>query len=442
MKKIIKFVFSMILLIGLLFSCSNPSDIIVPKGGNDSITNLPVIDLRIKNADGQAIARLAEDDNYEFSYKYLEIGGNPKMGLLTDEEAKNILSFEDDPKGIKINFTMPEKYDDYDLNWFELVYIDGNGNWSTRQQVERFVYAGKREFSWLYPLVIPGHTVKFSIQIMMGRGEAETNFQIFYEVTPRHGIGIVDDLPAEYDESKYISYNNGKVSLNDVIPPDSSTIVTKSLGYWGAEHSDKSQVWDGTSNMFNCYPGGIQLDYYGSPTDFYLFTESSSEKPYFFIQCGYDYTIEGYEGLSFASPRICTNPIENNFFTLPSTSRSFSNTKMVTTDSGYEVSFSGDTPLDGLFITNGLNSFEHDIFSQAHGIYFFEGNVYFVVVNESGYSLKDSISINSCANELKFTETGFEIKVLSYSLDTDVPEISGQLVYTRQEGIEKIVIKK
>lgn len=431
MKKILKFALPMIFATGLLFSCSlfssptgsSAGESTTTGGGNDEIKDLPVIDLRIKNAAGQSISRAAEDEAVEFSYKFLEIGGNPKLGLLTREEAKNILTFEDDPQGIKINCTVPEKYDS--INWFELVYIDGNANWSTRQQADWFVYGDKRNFSWLYPLVIPGNTVKFVIQLMMGANENEANFQIYYEVTPVHGIGIVDDLPAGYDESKYISYSNGKVSLNNVIPPDSSTIVTKSVGFWGAEHSSKVQVWDGTSDMFSYYPSNIKLDYYGMPTDFYLFTNGVSSKPYFFIQCGYDYTIEGFDGLKFASPRICTDPIENNFFNQSLELRSFSNTKMETTDSGYEVTFSGDTSLDGFFMADTTN--------PVYGMYFYKGNCYVVEVKDNGYLMLNDmvISLYENAYGIAFTETGFEVR-----------DNQGQVTctYTKQDDIKSILI--
>ena len=424
MKNILKIVIPLIFVTGILLSCSDSTRSTTGIDGSDS-TDLPIIDLRIKNSDGQALLRSVGNETYEFSYNFIEIGNGGKLGLLTEDEAKNILTFEDAPNGIKINFSKPESYDIDSFLWFELVYIDGNGNWSTRQQVDRSVFAGKRSFSWLYPLVIPGRTVKFAIQILMGDNESQTNFQIYYEVTPKHGIGIVDDLPAGYNDSNYISYDKGKVSFNNVIPPDSSTVVTKSLGFWGAEHIEKYKIWDGTSQMFDCYASNITLSKYGLPTDFYLFTERTCDKPYFFIQCGYDYTIEGFDGLNFATPRICMEPIVNDFFTLSPESRSYSNTEMKNIDSGYEVTFSGDTSLDGFFITDTTN--------PMHGIYFYNGKIYGVELKESGYSLLWSADIKRVAYNLKFTETGFEF--FDYQEET----IS---IYTRQQDIKSIVVSE
>ncbi len=320
----------------VLFSCNQAAssdDTKKTSGGTEkpagSSTN--EVDLRNKDKSGTSVKRSAAADADDDAPIGVYVKKDPtcKFGPLTDEDLEKLISFEDDEKGFKINYTTPEALKDYVL-LTRIIYIDKNGNWSTRQNIDRYAINEivnskahvKDSYSWVYPLVLPGNTYSFAIQFQyytptvyskdaFGLVSAGPDFQLFYSVTPKHGIGIIDDLPEDYNSPDFTVFEDGVFSLKNVIPVESESSVIKSIGLYGTNLSDKYwtdfQWIDGYDEEITDEPDSaitIDMTKRGKVTAY----------PYVYCQFMYKYYLKDYDDCDFQTPEFCSEIIENTFF--------------------------------------------------------------------------------------------------------------------------------
>ena len=243
MKKQLLFFISFFLF--ALVSCSDSNSSL------KEISNPPsFIDLRNKSFSEKSMSKKSIGSNIGIGC-YIGKDNNSKcFGILSNEDLKSIVSFEDDKIGFKINYNTPKKLEEYSLIT-RIVYIDGNGKWSTRQNINYAAinefnidtgsYVVKSQYSWVYPFVLANKTYKFAIQFQYSKEKISNppDFQLYYEITPLHGIGIIDDLPYNWNSSDYVSIKDALVSINNVIPVESSNGVFKSIGLFGT-HSNNT----------------------------------------------------------------------------------------------------------------------------------------------------------------------------------------------------------
>ena len=212
-----------------------------PATNSTSASSTTILDLRNKNSSGTSVTRTINNNGAIGVFLEKDLGSQ-SFGSLTDTELENIVSFSDAENGFTINYTTPESLRDYQL-MTRIIYIDNNNNWSTRQNIEQSAInitdnTGthvRSSFSWVYPLVVPGRTYKFAIQFQYSKNGVTNppDFQLYYHITPQHGIGIIDDLPRGYNSSDYTNFSNGVFSLQNVIPVESEVPVQKSIGMFG-----------------------------------------------------------------------------------------------------------------------------------------------------------------------------------------------------------------
>ena len=314
-----------------LISCSQANN---ESGSGDTQKE---VDLRNKNDSGKSVKRSAAPDTDDAADtdedapigKYVKKDPDCRYGSLTDEDLEKLVSFEDDEKGFKINYTTPEALKEYAL-MTRIIYIDNNKNWSTRQNIElaainkvvgsdAFV---KDSYSWVYPLVLPGKTYTFAIQFQYYKatvsstgfnvGEAGPDFQLYYSVTPKHGLGIIDDLPEDYNSVEYTEFKDGVFSLVNVIPVESEVKLQKSIGLYGTTSSTKywetgEFAWvDGYDEDITDSASATILDMTkrGKVTDY----------PYVYCQFLYKYYLEGFDDSNFQTPDFMSQIIKNTYF--------------------------------------------------------------------------------------------------------------------------------
>ena len=279
------------------------------------------IDLRNKDNTGNSIQREAvNSSDSEIGYFYGTDEGEIDFGGLTEEDLRALISFADDENGVKVTYKAPEKYKN---NYFmtRMIYIDGNGHWSTREtpnydKLNARVYNSETgnfekisEYSWVYPLVLPGKTYKFSIQFQYTGGP---DFQLYYLVTPKHGLGIIDDLPKGWVSSDYSKLEDSVFSLIDVIPVETKGVVKKSIGLWA---NDIKEYW-GTSTFVGCYDEDIENEESATFVDLKKMNYFTDKK-YVFCQFMYKYYLEGFDDCDFQTPDILTPFTENTYFSIP-----------------------------------------------------------------------------------------------------------------------------
>ncbi len=312
MKKLLLLVTA--LTVFALISCSQTSG----DSDSDSASDPDVteVDLRNKNSSGTSVSRTAANNNESIG-EYVKTDDDYNYGPLTDADLENLISFEDDEKGFKINYTTPASLREYKL-MTRIIYIDNSKHWSTRQNIEMYAINEnghvKDSYSWVYPLVLPGNTYNFAIQFQYSK-DGDPNppdFQLFYRVTPKHGIGIIDDLPEDYNSADYTDFEDGVFSLHDVIPVESEVKLQKSIGLFGTKSSDK--YWTGDFKWIDGYDEDITDD----PDSATIMDMSErgtvTDYPYVYCQFMYKYCLEGFDGCNFQTPEFVSEIIKNKYF--------------------------------------------------------------------------------------------------------------------------------
>lgn len=305
------------------------------------------VDYRIKDAAGNAVARAAEDEDpsYDFSYKLLEslpnFNGDAKMSYIhykagnktiteTSGEnfdlLKNAISFEDCEEGIKFKFTKPEDYDNVTYIGFQLV--DKNGQRSTTPVLENSFYEGKDNLEIIFPLVIAGQKANFWVMLDNGN-DAQPAAYFFYEVWPAHGNSYVEALQEDYEETDYISIDDGcKMSLHKVIPP--KTIKPLKHGITLFEQDGEGPAWVGgeVNRLYGTLEeasevevqagiDGVEADYVLDLKAFMTEEHKLNEPKGFshiFVEFNYTFEMEDVPGYTFATPAIKPVPVENELF--------------------------------------------------------------------------------------------------------------------------------
>lgn len=309
MKKLVLVLIS-ISFVGLFLACS--SDVKSPYNSK------PIIDLRNKDVNGNNVSRNAIAPSEEPIGKFVRKEIDHYYGSLTDEDLQSMISFEDDEKGFKINYKTPDKLKGKDYFFLtRIYYIDGNGNWSTCQNLNSdFVNEDSHvvdEVSWVYPLVLPGKTYTFAIQFQYANndpeGEKGPDFQLYYEVTPKHGRGIVDDLPKGYDSVSYTSFENGIFSLVDVIPPESEYELLKTGALWSIDENTSHWLVTANRKWLRGFDEEITDEQSALVKDFNGFV--TTDLPYVFCQFSYKYYLEDFDYCYFNTPGFTSKIIDN-----------------------------------------------------------------------------------------------------------------------------------
>lgn len=314
-----RFVFILFyLLLFVLFGCSSEKDYSIKQ-----------IDLRNKDTKGNVVTRNVSDEDSKdvFNVEFLRIEdyrGN--VDLLSEDDIKDLLTFEDDTEGFKINFKNPEKMKDYNVD-MNVCYVDDNYNASTRQILDYFwlnnykeeegCYVVRENVSWVFPLIIPNKKCQFLFHISFnGKNGSDDgiSFMSIYEITSAHGIGIIDNLPKGFKSYEYTSVENGIFSLHDVIPVESKQ-VKKSINIFS---SNRSEVhWDPTGQWIGALTEDITDE---ENSEFCMDLnkiENTSDAPYFFCQFQYQYELEGYDYCTFNTPEFLSYITENTIFSIP-----------------------------------------------------------------------------------------------------------------------------
>lgn len=304
MKKIIFLLFMCLMLVG----CPSGPKI------------LSLIDLRNKDLNGN-ITRSVVTSEFSYSYEGLDQSINSSTGPLTEEDVKSLITFSDDPNGFRVTYTDSPKLDNYTISYIDIHYIDGNENFSTKQNLTSYCRnefaLTKETFSWVYPLVNPGKTYKFSVRIKWYCNEnTSDNFtlQIFYNITPTHGIGMIDDLPRNYDSSDYVTLENKLLTIHDVIPVESTDVVEKQVQIFGKKTN--SDHWITEVHHVKSYRVEITSFDDNSAITFDFSNENlETELPYLFCQFMYTYTLEGYDYCKFYTPEFLSPIVKSSNLT-------------------------------------------------------------------------------------------------------------------------------
>lgn len=276
-----------------------------------------VVDLRNKDSNGVSVSRAAAND-LEFHWEFIEKDAGSRYGDITDVEIDSLISFEDDQEGFKVNFTNLERLRQYTL-LMRIIYMDGNQNFSTRQEIhyselnDLQIGGSVKNYSWVYPLVIPGKTCKFAIQFQYFTSDGTApDFQLYYNVTPLHGIGIIDDMSSEAKNADHFRIDGTTVYIEDVIPVEAEGTIFKKFGIFTKDDNTSGQWQD--MKWLEGYSEAIS-DEQGSATtiDLSRITSKSASK-YFFFQFNYGYNIEGYDFCEFATPDFISSIHPNELF--------------------------------------------------------------------------------------------------------------------------------
>ena len=333
MKKLLLAAFALSAFV--LISCSNDST----SGNSGTNSDNPpaptndtraTIDLRNKDSSGVSVSRTARTAEEDAPIgKFLKLDSNANYtGPLTDEDLQSMISFEDNEKGIKVNYKTPASLNEYAL-YVYFRYMDNNGNWSTRQDFDLFSMHDvvgedahvKQAYSWVYPFVLPEKTYTFGIHFQYVKakyiqGEVKTteegpNFLIYYQITPKHGIGIIDDLPKDWNTPDYTVFKDGVLTLENVIPPESEYKLQKTISLYGTNSKDK--YW----TDFKWIGGGDEdiTDKPDSATTMDLRNQNiHTDYPYVYCEFLYKYYLEGFDYCYFQTPSFMSKIIENTDF--------------------------------------------------------------------------------------------------------------------------------
>lgn len=225
-----------------------------------------------------------------------------------------------------------EKWKSYWLK-MRVFYIDGNNNWSTVQELddqklnggvydEKGVWLGSNnhDYSWVFPFVLSGKSCKIVIQYQYFKDDvAYPDFEAYYSINPKHGLGVIDDLPADWDSTKFTSIKPTEYTIHDVIPVESSKVV-KSLIVWG---NDSTTPWTKPKWLDEIDEELTDADKTnkGFTTDLTKAKKAYSDKPYMFCQLSFTYYLEDYPYCKFHSPEFLSPVIENTYFSIPISER-------------------------------------------------------------------------------------------------------------------------
>lgn len=267
------------------------------------------IDLRNKDASGNVSRSVTEDfTETELPFTLVGFDSNQRFNGLPVEQAKNIAKFYDAENGVKIVISKPEYLQGKNfILSSNIIYIDNNSNWTNRQNLnweklnpyneENFQYCMADTVEFVYPFVLPNTKTRLVIQYIFGdpSGEPAPDFQVVYEFTPKHGLGVVDDLPKTWNSTDYTSLVDRTFSLEDVIPVEATEVVKVVTLY---STNNRSDYWNG-------------MEWCGSYTEEILTQDDAlsivipedikATKDYIFAQFVYQYNIEGFDYCHFST---------------------------------------------------------------------------------------------------------------------------------------------
>lgn len=293
-----------------------------------------VIDLRIKDSNGNVVRSVTENSVQAEELEYsININQNQNFGDFTEEMIENLVKFYDDENGFKIALTVPESFSG-SLENVNVIYIDDNKNWSTVQalnwdtihywDVNLGDITSYDNIEWVYPLTTPNKKFYFAIQFFF----KSCNFQVEYSLTPKHGIGMVDDLPVGWKSSDFISINENVLTLNDVIPVEVvktvinengeeeevitvhkmvTVFATDTKGYWQGQ-----VAIGGYTEVITDLSKSLELEI---PVDDAISEQyKGNAYKYIYIQFYYNFILEGFESTTFRTNEFLTEITENTVF--------------------------------------------------------------------------------------------------------------------------------
>lgn len=346
MKKILQITMFLASIL-LCFSCKTAVD----DGKNDDDSGSgkkeTLLDLRNKTADGKSYRSI--DGNYTFSYEYIEKTDNKDIfsyyygpgsdwenDFIPLEWVKNTITLADCEDGVKITFHTPDEKDCpvSNVDWLNVVYVDGNGNGSTTVTLpnnlkDAFNQGTDKTFDIVFPLVLPGETVTLYVNYGYVTKDYYNDWnpdksrviRLCYKVNTAHGKAKPDDLPKDFDVSKYVTIKeDGKTfEAKGIIPPEGKE-VKKAIQLW--ECNDKGE----SNQLF--WPAletseGRTFEKDGTD-DFSIDLTAIDVKkieaapgknyPYIYVQFYYEYRLEEYPNLVFRSPVCQTYVVDNTQF--------------------------------------------------------------------------------------------------------------------------------
>lgn len=378
-------------------------------------------DFRNKDASGTVYGgrfagRAADDDALDFEFIKVTknvITENGSTSEMKEDEIKKLITFKDSAAGINVVFDTPAEWvtKGIHLDWFQMDYIesasDGSmGGWSTQVKVDDSVRLDenkivKDEFSFEYPLVLPGKETYFVFQLSgtdYKSPEYKVELCFYMKVTPKHGTARVDNLPENwYERDKYTEFKNGVMILKNIVPPEAQK-VNKSILVQCETAKDK--FWAEDSIQIKGFDEDVE---YGQKTDFFIGDIEVvdygnnpldiSNHPYCHIDMTYHYKIKNFDDLTFSTPGIETENIDSSFFKIPVKDRKVSKTVI----NGNKVIFDGDGYFDGLYEGDINVKYNGESFIPA---IFVEGlDVYILSVEDDVYTLRDKKSIREYLEE-------------------------------------------
>lgn len=250
-----------LLLLGLFvfcfMACSNSSN------PDSTKRDIPTIDMRTKhngvvvNLTDTSVSRsVSNNPMLRENVEKLEFGkpleftiksfDDSIYGGLNKELTESFLKVYDSEFGVRLSIEIPRQLirdngvHAANLKRLQVIYIDNNGHYSTHQLVDvRKIYNYDDDVvnvhSWEFPFVEPGKLTKLIIQSDFdtldyvdedkNTTEGEARYQKEIIFTPEHGVGVVDDLPIGYNSTDYIRYEDNKLIMQNVIPPEITPLV-------------------------------------------------------------------------------------------------------------------------------------------------------------------------------------------------------------------------
>lgn len=309
-----------------------------------------IVDYRIKDAAGNIVARAASSEpevKYEFSYKLLKdlpnFNGDAKMSYVhykVDGETvtetsgenfdmlKNAITFEDCEEGIKFKFTKPADFDN--VNYINFQYVDSNGQRSTSVGLTDEFYKGKDDIEMIFPLVVAGKKANFWIMLDNGNESQPAAF-FFYEIMPAHGDSFIQPLQKDYEETDYISIEEGHIlKLHKVIPPKTIKPLWHFIGLMEQNGAGPAWVGGPVNKLYGIFEEASEIEVSAAnaeePTvaDYVLdlkdiMTEQWKDNdtlgyPYIFVEFLYQFAMEDFPEYTFATPSIKCVPVPNTIF--------------------------------------------------------------------------------------------------------------------------------
>lgn len=250
-----------LLLLGLFvfcfMACSNSSNPASTK------RDVPIIDMRTKhngvvvNLTDTSVSRsVSNNPMLRETVEELEFGkpldftiksfDDSIYGGLNEELTESFLKVYDSEVGVRLSIEIPRQLirDNgvraANLKRLQVIYFDNNGYGSTNQLVDinkiyHFDDDVLKIYSWEFPFVEPGKLTTLIIQSDFETLEyidenenfktSGANYQKEIKFIPEHGVGVVDDLPIGYNSADYIRYEDNKLIMQNVIPPEVTPLV-------------------------------------------------------------------------------------------------------------------------------------------------------------------------------------------------------------------------